>query len=157
MKTFLRKSLVPVATALALAVVVARLVAADDATAARPAPRGPLAAYLRCLGVAGLTDAQKADVKSLVEAAKPKLETLGETLKSDSDALHAAVTAANPDPCAVGKALLKVEADRKAIGDEVKSLRTAIEALLTPEQKLKLEGCLKAPRPHGEGGPVEES
>ena len=36
----------------------------------------------------------------------------------------------------------------KAIGERLTTLRTAVEALLTPEQKAKLEGCLKAPRPN---------
>jgi Spy/CpxP family protein refolding chaperone len=152
MKQVLRTSLVPVAAALALALAAAPLFAAGPA----PGPKGPLAGYLHCLGVAGLTDVQKADVKALLEAARPGTEALLATLKSDREALHAAVTAATPDACAVGTALLKVEADLKAIGEEGKALRTAIEALLTPEQKLKLEGCLKAPRPHGAEDEPEE-
>lgn len=152
MKQVLRTSLVPVAAALALALAAAPLFAAAPA----PGPKGPLAGYLHCLGVAGLTDVQKADVKALLEAARPGTEALLATLKSDREALRAAVTAATPDACAVGTALLKVEADLKAIGEEGKALRTAIEALLTPEQKLKLEGCLKAPRPHGAEDESEE-
>ncbi len=152
MKQVLRTSLVPVAAALALALAAAPLLAAAPA----PGPKGPLAGYLHCLGVAGLTDVQKADVKALLEAARPGTEALLATLKSDREALRAAVTAATPDACAVGAALLKVEADLKAIGEDGKALRTAIEALLTPEQKLKLEGCLKAPRPHGAEDESEE-
>jgi Spy/CpxP family protein refolding chaperone len=153
MKQVLRRSLVPVVAALALALAAAPLFAAGPPA---PGPRGPLAGYLHCLGVAGLTDVQKADVKALLEAARPGTEALLATLKSDREALHAAVTAAAPDACAVGTALLKVEADLKAIGEDGKALRTAIEALLTPEQKLKLEGCLKAPRPHGAEDESEE-
>ncbi len=150
MKHFLRTSLVPAVAALALAA--APLLAADPPAGPPRGPQGPVAAYLRCLGVTGLTETQKADVKALLEAARPGMEALHATLKTDRDALRAAVTAATPEPCAVGTALLKVEADLKAIGDEAKELRTAIEALLTAEQKAKLEGCLKAPRPHAEEG-----
>jgi protein CpxP len=154
MKHSLRTTLVPVAAALALALVAAPLLAAGPAgpppaagQGPQQGPQGPLAGYLRCLGVVGLTDAQKADVKGILEAAKPGLDALHATLKTDREAVRAAITAATPDPCAIGRAVLKVEADLKAIGDELARVRTAIEALLTPEQKAKLEGCLKAPKP----------
>ena len=148
MKHSLRTSLVPLAAALALALAAAALLAVDAPAAA---PKGPVATYLRCLGVVGLTDAQKADVKALLEAAKPKLDALHATRKADREALRAAITATTPDPCAIGAALLKVEADTKAIGAELKTLFTAIEALLTPEQKAKLAGCLEAPKPNADG------
>ena len=151
MKQFLRTSLVPMAAALAFALVAAPLLAVDPPAGPRPeaqGPQGPIAGYLRCLGIVGLTDVQKADVRALLEASKPEMEALHEALKADREALRAAVTAATPDPCVVGAAFLKVEADLKAIGEAAKELRTAIEALLTPEQKAKLEGCLRAPRPN---------
>jgi protein CpxP len=148
MKRFLRTTLVPVAAALALALAAVPLLAVDPSTGAAPAPKGPLGAYLRCLRIVDLTEIQKADVKVLLEAARPKLEALHVTLKADREALRAAVGATTPDPCAIGTAFLKVEADVKAIGEELKAVRTAIEALLTPEQKAKLEGCLKAPKPN---------
>lgn len=150
MKHFLRTSVVPMAAALAFALVAAPLLAVDRPAAAPApegqAPHGPLAGYLRCLHIVDLTDVQKADVRTLLEAARPKLEALHVTLRADREALRAAVTATPPDPCVVGAAFLKVETDVKAIGEELKALRTAIEALLTPEQKAKLEGCLKAPK-----------
>ena len=151
MKQFLRMSLVPMAAALAFALVAAPLLAVDPPAGPPPGaqgPQGPLAGYLRCLGVVGLTDVQKADVRALLEASKPEMQALHEALKADREALHAALTAATPDPCVVGTAFLKVEADLKSIGEAARELRTAIEALLTPEQKAKLEGCLRAPRPN---------
>lgn len=151
MKHSLRTTLVPVAAALALALVATPLLAAGPsappAGAAVQPPKGPLAGYLRCLGIVGLTDEQKADVKGILEAARPALDALHETLKADREALKAAVTAPAPDACSAGAALLKVDADKKAIGEELGKVRAAIEALLTPEQKAKLEGCLKAPKP----------
>lgn len=154
MRRFLWTSLVP-AAALALALAAAPLLALDGPAG----PKGPLAGYLGCLKVVDLTETQKADVRALLEAAKPKLEALEAALKADRAALVAALGATSPDPCAVGAALLEVEADRKAIGEELKAVRTAVEALLTAEQKAKLEGCLKAPRPHAlaEEGETEES
>jgi protein CpxP len=157
MKQFLRSTLVPAAAALALALVAAPLLAFDDPAGAAAAPKGPLAGYLRCLRIVDLTDVQKADVKALLEAARPRLSALHATLKVDREALRAAAGAPTPDPCAIGAAFLKVEADVKAIGEELKALRTAIEALLTPEQKAKLEGCLRAPRANAEEGDGEDS
>lgn len=159
MKQTSRTNLVPVAAALALALVAGPLLALDGPQGPPPGPQGPLAGYLRCLGIVGLTDAQKADVRGLLEAAKPRMETLREALKGDRAALRAALAATPPDPCAVGGAALKVETDLEAIREATKELRTAIEALLTAEQKAKLEGCLKAPRPNGpsdeDGGSAE--
>lgn len=159
MKQFLRTSLVPVAAALALALVAAPLLAVDPPPGPAPAaqgPQGPLAGYLRCLHVAGLTDVQKADVRALLEASKPEMEALHAALKSDREALRTAITAETPDACAVGAAFLKVETDHKAIGEAVKRVRTAIEAFLTPEQKARLEGCLRAPRPNAGENEGEE-
>lgn len=148
MKQILRTSLVSVAAALALALVAAPLLAVDPPAPPPGAqgPQGPLAGYLRCLRIVGLTEVQKADVRALLEASKPEMETLHAALKTDREALRAAVTGANPDPCVIGSAFLKVEVDVKAIGEALKEVRTAIEKLLTPEQKAKLEGCLKAPK-----------
>ena len=153
MKKLVRTFLAPAAAALAVALVAAPLLAAEAPPAA---PKGPLAGYLRCLGIVGLTDVQKADVKELLEAAKPEMETLLATLRTDRAALRTAVAAATPDPCAVGTALLKVEADLKAIREATAELRAAIEALLTPEQKAKLEGCLRAPKRNGPADEDEE-
>ena len=84
MKHSSRSNLVPVAAALALALVAGPLFALDAPPDPPPGPQGPLAGYLRCLGIVGLTDAQKADVKSLLEAAKPEMEAIREALKTVS-------------------------------------------------------------------------
>lgn len=157
MKHSLRTSLVHVAAALALALVAAPLLAADAPAGPPPGPKGPLAGYLGCLRVVDLTEAQRADVRAILEAAKPKLDALHATLRADQEALRDAIAAPTPDPCAVGAALMKVDADRKAIGAELKLVRDAIEALLTPEQKARLEGCLRAPRPNAGDDEGEDS
>jgi Spy/CpxP family protein refolding chaperone len=68
---------------------------------------------------------------------------------ADRAALRTARAAAPPGPGAGGTAVVEVEADLKEIREATKELRTAIGALLTPEQKARLEGCLMAPRPNG--------
>ena len=117
-------------------------------------PGGPMAGrpplpfdhILRCLGVLRLTDAQKADIKAVLEAAKPEAVAIALKLKSDEAALKAEIEKTPPEPCAIGTAVLQLHADRetaKALFDRVKD---AVLALLTPEQKLKLAGCLEAPK-----------
>ncbi len=135
---------------------------AQDATAA-PAPHGPIVHILKCLKIVDLTDAQKADIKALIEKAKPNLEAIRTQTKTDVDALKALLAASTVDPCAVGNAWLKVRADRKAFWDEVKAIKEGVDALLTPAQVAKLNGCLQAPKDApttaaedpGDGGPIE--
>jgi Spy/CpxP family protein refolding chaperone len=138
-----------------LAAAVAVLTATSPAFSqtATPTPPGPervhhpFAHILRCLGVLHLTDAQKADIKAVFEAAKPEAEAIAAKLKADREALKSEIEKNPPDPCAVGNAFLQLHADRgaaKALFDRVKD---AVLALLTPEQKAKLAGCLEAPKP----------
>jgi Spy/CpxP family protein refolding chaperone len=100
----------------------------------------------KCLTVVELTDAQKTQVKAVMEAARPELEVLHEKTVADRQALRAAIETTPQDSCAIGAAFAQVEADRKAIRSEREEVRDAVLALLTAEQKAKLEGCLEAPR-----------
>jgi Spy/CpxP family protein refolding chaperone len=139
-----------------LTVLLALLVPAGQAAATTTAPAvdpeatataaGPIASFLRCLGVVGLTDQQKADTKAILEAAKPAIEGLVAQLAADGKALKALVDAGK-DPCAIGAAVLKVGADEKALKAAFVKIGTSIEALLTLEQKAKFQGCLAGLRP----------
>jgi Spy/CpxP family protein refolding chaperone len=104
----------------------------------------PLGPVMHCLKVVGLSDDQKTAIKAAVDAEAPKLQALHEQAKTDREALKALVDATTQDPCAIGTAFLKVRADEVAIHTELESFRTTIESILTPEQKLKLAGCLEA-------------
>lgn len=105
----------------------------------------------RCLAVLDLTDAQKAGIRAAVETAQPALRTLNEQSRTDREALKNALAAVSPEACIVGAALLKVRTDEAAIKAEMARLQSTIEALLMPEQKAKLAGCLegrgRSPRP----------
>lgn len=107
---------------------------------------GPGHPILRCLSIVNLTEDQKAQIKAILDAAGPTLKALNETLATDRQALKAAVDATPQDACAIGAALIKVQADELAIRTELETTKASIEALLTTEQKLKLEGCLQAPK-----------
>jgi len=102
----------------------------------------PIEVLLKCLSVVGLTDTQKADIKTFLESEKPIMEGLADKLKTDGAALKTALQANPADPCAVGGALLTVQADGKALKTEGGKVVAGVEALLTPEQKSKFEGCL---------------
>jgi Spy/CpxP family protein refolding chaperone len=112
----------------------------------RPGGDGPLAAILRCLSVLDLSDSQKESIGRFLESEKPILRSLQAELRADAEKLRAALAATPPDPCAVGAALLEVEADKSAIHAELEKIKSTIGSMLTPEQKAKYEGCLEAPR-----------
>lgn len=129
------------AALLALALPALPALAQENPAAGAPQPGH----FLKCLTILGLSDAQKAEIRQILETAKPVLQGLHETLKTDAQALKAALEATPPDPCAIGTALLKVKTDRTAIKAELETVKTNVEAVLTPEQKAKFEGCLHAP------------
>ncbi|MFA6955087.1 MAG: periplasmic heavy metal sensor [Thermoanaerobaculia bacterium] len=107
---------------------------------------GPGHPMLRCLSIVNLTEDQKTQIKAILDAAQPTLKALNETLATDRQALRAAIEATSQDACAIGTALIKVQTDEKAIRAELEKTKASIEALLTTEQKLKLAGCLEAPK-----------
>jgi Spy/CpxP family protein refolding chaperone len=133
---------ITIATAAALLLLAVAPVALGQ-QAAPPKP-GP---FLKCLSILGLSDTQKADIKQVLETEKPVVAGLVATLKTDGAALKAALEQNPPNGCAIGTALLKVQADKTALRTEAEKIRTNVEALLTAEQKAKLEGCLQAHRP----------
>lgn len=103
---------------------------------------------LRCLRAADLTDAQKADVKAIVEAARPTLQKDHQAIRADRQKLHADVEA-GADKAVIGQDVLNLRADEKAAKADMDAVRDQIVAKLTPEQKAKVEGCLSAPRAGG--------
>ncbi len=110
-------------------------------------PAGPAGRILACLRVVNLTDAQKAQVKTILETARPALSAAAENLKDATAALRALMQADSKDACAIGNAVLAVEAAKDAMHQELVKVRTQIEAILTAEQKAMLAGCLAAPHP----------
>jgi Spy/CpxP family protein refolding chaperone len=106
------------------------------------------------LATLDLTDDQKAKLKELAETERTRREAFREEGRTAREALRAAAAAASPDPAAVGAAFLRVDAHRKAIRAERGSSREKLEAILTAEQKAKLEGWRSAHRQmrRGEAG-----
>lgn len=147
------RALVPVVAALVVAVLAAGPALAQEKPG--PPPKGPIAHLLRCLSIVDLTDTQKQQVRAILEAEKPVMEGLHQQLRTDAQALQAALQANPPVACTVGDAFLKVHADRAAIRAELEKIKTAVEAVLTPEQVARLNGCLQAPNDKTETGEAE--
>lgn len=103
----------------------------------------------RALAALDLTEDQKTKMKELFENGRQRRETLRQEGRTAREALRAAAGAAAPDPAAVGAAFLRLKAHREALRTERESARTSLEALLTPEQKAKLDGWRAARRASG--------
>jgi Spy/CpxP family protein refolding chaperone len=107
--------------------------------------------------VLGLTDAQKAQLRSLIESKRAEHEALREKLRANGDELRQALASASPDPAAVGE--IVIEGHR--LREQGKALRdaqdAAIRSLLTPDQQVKFD-AMKALReeagPMGQGRPM---
>lgn len=131
-----------IAMTLALAALMTAPLAAQQRQ--RPAGNPHNNPIMHCLQVVDLSEAQKAQVKTAFDTAAPALRTLHEQLKKDHEALKTLLEATTPDACAIGNAMLKVRTSEKAIQSANEALKAAIEAILTPDQKLKFQGCMDA-------------
>lgn len=135
---------------------------AAGAALAQPAPGqgpGPHARAIRAaLATLDLTDAQKTSIKAIFESHKDEGAALRAQIKADREALKAAASAPKPDPAVVGAAFLKVRADAEEAKAKMKAVRAEIDAVLTPEQRAKLDGWIAAHRQmrgaQRRGGPV---
>ncbi|HQT94011.1 MAG: hypothetical protein B7Z68_09355 [Acidobacteria bacterium 21-70-11] len=130
--------------------VVLAVVMGSGAALAGPARAGrgqqAARAYRAALAQVGLTPNQKAHIRALVSKERPALMSLRGRQQISAAALQAVLQAPNPDPAAVGNALLKLRADRMAVRAEMKNLRKQTVAVLTPTQKAKFDGYLDAMR-----------
>jgi Spy/CpxP family protein refolding chaperone len=98
------------------------------------------------LATLDLTDAQESKVKELLESEKPKYLALREEGRTAREALRTAAKSASPDPATIGMAFLRVDSHRKTLRAERESSRQRLEALLTPEQRARLEGIREGRR-----------
>ena len=99
----------------------------------------------------GLSDEQKGLVKAIherqMEAAKPLMKAAGET----AEAFHAALEGDNSDPAAVGRAAIAMRNARRAVEGAHKAAFEEVKAILTPEQRAKVEEMEKRRSEHGDG------
>ncbi len=125
---------------------------AGSAALAQPGPGGPggpegsrAASARRCRPSTSPTPRRRRSRRSSTPT-RTKGAALRAQAKADREALKAAASAAKPDPAVVGAAFLKVRADGETAKAKMKAVRAEIDAVLTPEQRAKLEGWLAAHR-----------
>ncbi len=127
------------------------LVAGTAIAQAQPAP-GRFARGIRAaMAILDLTDAQKDQVKAIFASHKDEAMAFHAQAKADRAALKAAASAVKPDPATVGAAFLKVRADAEAAKAKMNAVKTEIDAVLTPEQRAKLDGWIAAHRQQRRG------
>jgi Spy/CpxP family protein refolding chaperone len=110
--------------------------------------RGPerVAEYL------GLTEQQREAWKSLREKHRQQAQALHQEGRTLREQVKAALAVATPDPLAVGKATIALEAHRKKMQAQREAFQAQLAETLTPEQKEKWEaleaarGALRGPR-----------
>jgi len=98
-----------------------------------------------CLAIIDLTDAEKASLQAIFDAAAPTVQADVEAVKAARQTLKTALAATPPDACAIGADALAVKSARETLRAERESVRQQIEAALQPDQVSRLEGCLAAP------------
>jgi Spy/CpxP family protein refolding chaperone len=124
----------------------AAAVAAQEASSARPGGgRGPFLRALKGgLATLGLTDDQRATIRTILAPRKDAGRALRQKMRADAAALRGLASAPDPDPAAVGAAYLKVRANREEARTMAAGVLADIKTVLTPEQQTKLDGYLAA-------------
>jgi Spy/CpxP family protein refolding chaperone len=142
----------------ATALLLAGALAAGTALA-QPHP-GRMARGIRAaMATLDLTAAQQDKVKAIFTSHKDERMAFRQQAKANREALKAAASAPKPDAAAVGVAFLKVRADGQAAAGKMKAVRAEIDAVLTPEQRAKLDGWIAARRQQRQalrGGPQRD-
>ena len=106
-------------------------------------PGGQIVRALRtALSTLDLTDDQQARIKAIFEAKKAGLEALRTQMQADAKALHDAANATTPDPATVGAAFLKLKGNRADAKDQFDALMADVKAVLTADQRTRLEASL---------------
>jgi Spy/CpxP family protein refolding chaperone len=105
----------------------------------------------------GLSDEQKAQWKSIHDAARQAGEPLMKAAGDAKDAFEKALEAENADAAAVGQAAIAMKNARNQVEAHRKATMDAAKAILTPEQAAKFDEMQKRMmRGPGPGGPRGE-
>ena len=127
-------------SALILALILA--VAAPIAAQMPPPPEGPPPGgpppELVLKDVLGLSDGQVATLRDLERARSDAAGALQQQVETRQQALSAALSAASPDPGAVGALVISITSIQKQFGQIQEGFRNGFLGLLTDEQKSKV-------------------
>jgi protein CpxP len=113
--------------------------------------RGAQFRLQRMAKVLELTEAQQEQARSLFEQQRPKAEEARKAMREHQAQVDELMAAPNPDPTAVGDAVIALRQLREQHRADRDSVDEAFKAILTPEQLSKWE-VVQAMRP-GRGGP----
>lgn len=94
---------------------------------------------LKGLSRLDLSEAQKTEVRRIMESRHAALESLHSRFQADRDALRAAADAPSPDPAAVGTAYLRVRANGETMRAERQKTMEEVRTVLTNEQREKFD------------------
>jgi Spy/CpxP family protein refolding chaperone len=89
--------------------------------------------------VLGLTDAQLAQLHTLLDSRRTAAEALRAQIEAAQKAVHDAVEAATPDPTAIGNAILALQNLQKQVQSANESFKASFTAILTADQKAKYD------------------
>ncbi len=112
-----------------------------------PAPAGGKGMHglRRCLSQLDLSDDQKSQIQSAVDAARPGLQADRQALRADRQKLQADLTG-GADACALGQDVLTRHADAAKMKGDAQALRTQVLARLTAQQQTTLQSCAQSSR-----------
>jgi protein CpxP len=120
-------------------------------------PFGPGFGHGRLAEELGLSDEQKSQLEALRSRQQETLKPLAETARQAHESFRSALEADGADPATVGQAALAMHAAEKKLRAAHDSAFEEMKAILTPEQRDKLEkmheGRKGARGPYGRGGP----
>jgi len=102
---------------------------------------------LRCLRGLDLTASQKADIKAILDAARPTLEADAQAIRAAHQKLDADYDA-GADKCVLGQDYIDVHTAVKKLHDDGDATKQQVFGKLTAEQQTKAQACLDASHPH---------
>lgn len=124
-----------------LAVLLALPVLAGDRAGAGFAGRGHGGGLMRCLREAGLSDAQKADIKALFDAARPGFETDVAAIRAARKKLNDDAEA-GADKSVLGQDFLNAQAARTKLRNDHSAVQGQVLAKLNGDQKTAVQSCV---------------
>jgi Spy/CpxP family protein refolding chaperone len=98
-----------------------------------------------CLTILQLSDEQRAEIRAVLEAARPEFQSNRESLRAAREKLSADV-AAGADACVVGQDYFAVHAALESLRAQLSAVRDQVLSKLPAEEAARLAGCLEGLR-----------
>jgi Spy/CpxP family protein refolding chaperone len=105
----------------------------------------------------GLSEQQVSQIQDMLKQHRNAVFPLQQELRTKNHALATALEVAQPDATTVGRLVIEQRSLKKKLGEMNEKMRKDIEAVLTPEQKQKLDELRQAAPPPGVApGPLRQ-